>query len=79
MYRLAYGPPILGFIFPGTSVDQLMYFFEENTEVYSIFLYKNRNARPNLRSYYIIYIYIILYVIIYYYYCHHIFNKYLHI
>ena len=28
--------------------DQFMYFFEENAEVCSIFLYKNRNARSNL-------------------------------
>ena len=53
---------------------QFMYFFEENAEVCSIFLYKNRNARSNLcfASNYI------LYVIIYYFYCHHIFNRYLH-
>src|SRR4051812_24994870 len=37
---------------------QFMYFFEENAEVCSIFLYKNRNARSNLcfPSNYIIYI-----------------------
>src|SRR5215216_2585271 len=81
MYRPAYGPPILGFIFPETSAAQFMYFFEGNAEVCSIFLYKNRNARSNLcfPSNYIIYINIILYVIIYYFYCHHIFNRYLHI
>jgi len=81
MYRPAYGPPIRGFIFPETSAAQLMYFFEENAEVCSIFLYTNRNARSNLcfPSNYIIYIYIILYVIIYYCYCHHIFNRYFHI
>mgnify|MGYP005831282217 CR=1 FL=1 len=48
MYLPAYGPPILAFIFPETSEAQLMYFFEENAEVCSIFLYKNRNARSNL-------------------------------
>ena len=45
-----------------------MYFFEENAEVCSIFLYKNRNARPNLcfPYNYIIYIklfYMLLYII----------------
>ena len=56
-----------------------MYFFEENVEVCSLFLYKNRNTRSNLcfPSNYIIYIKIILYVITYYFYCHHIFNRYL--
>ena len=59
MYRPAYGPPIRGFIFPGTSAAQFMFFVvEENAEVCSIFLYKNRNARSNLcfPSNYIIYI-----------------------
>ena len=58
MYRPAYGPPIRGFIFPETSAAQFMYFFEENAEVCSIFLYKNRNAWSNLcfPSNYIIYI-----------------------
>ena len=81
MYRPAYGPPIRGFIFPETSAAQFMFIFEENADVCSIFLYKNRNARSNLcfPSNYVIYIYIILYVIIYCRYCHHIFKKYLHI
>ena len=58
MYRPAYGPPIRGFIFPETSAAQFMYFFEENAEVCSIFLYKNRNAWSNFcfPSNYIIYI-----------------------
>ena len=38
MYRPAYGPPIRGFIFPETSAPQFMYFFEENAEVWSIFI-----------------------------------------
>ena len=58
MYRPAYGPPIRGFIFPETSAAQFMYFFEENVEVGSICLYKNRNAWSNLcfPSNYIVYI-----------------------
>lgn len=50
--------PVWGFIFPETSAAQFMYFFEENAEVCSIFLYKNRNAWSNLcfPSNYIIYI-----------------------
>ena len=58
MYRPTYGPPIRGFILPETSAAQIIYFFEENTEVCSIFLYKNRNAWSNLcfPSNYIIYI-----------------------
>ena len=58
MYRPTYGSHIRGFIFPETSAAQFMYFFEENAEVCSIFLYKYRNARSNLcfPSNYIIYI-----------------------
>ena len=79
MYRPAYGPPIQGFIFPETSAAQFMYFFKENAEVCSIFLYKNRNAWSNLcfPSKDIIYIFKLFYII-YYCYCHHIFNRYLH-
>ena len=50
MYRPAYGPPIWGFIFPETLAAQFMYFFEENAEVCSIFLYKNRTASPSYVS-----------------------------
>jgi len=68
MYQPAYGPPIRGFIFPETSAAQFMYFAEENAEVCSIFLYKNRNAWSNLcfPSNYIIYLnYFICYYILF--------------
>ena len=66
MYRPAYRPPILGFIFPETSAAQLMYFLEENAEVCSIFLYKNRNARSNYVSLLtILYTFILFYVLLY--------------
>ena len=66
MYRPAYGPPILGFIFSKTSTAQLMFFFEENAEVYSIFLYKNRMPGPTYVSLLsILYIFILFYMLLY--------------
>ena len=66
MYRPAYGPPIRGFIFPETSAAQFMYFFEENTEVCSIFLYKNRTPGPTYVSLLtILYIFKLFYMLLY--------------
>ena len=66
MYRPAYGPPIRGFIFPETSAAQFMCFFEENAEVCSIFLYKNRNVGPTYVSLLtILYIFKLFYMLLY--------------
>ena len=66
MYRPAYGPPIRGFIFPETPATQFMYFFEEDAEVCSIFLYKNRNAGPTYVSLLtILYIFKLFYMLLY--------------
>ena len=62
MYRPAYGPPIRGFIFG----SPIYIFFEENAEVCSIFLYKNRNVGPTYVSLLtILYIFKLFYMLLY--------------
>ena len=66
MYGPAYGSPIKGFIFPKTLAAQFMYFFEENTEVCSIFVYKIGMPGPTYVSLLtILYIFKLFYMLLY--------------
>ena len=66
MYRLAYGPPIRGFIFPETSATQFMFFLKKTQKSVLFFYIRIGTPGPTYVSLLtILYIFKLFYMLLY--------------